>query len=108
MYHSYISRKSKSVKDHYDFRQHKDKLLDIVEKMIEPNAEHTYPEYHIYKDLFSEFTGQLVVLDKQLNEKHIVMDISNDFIEEYKEVLVKEKTILDLFKNKNLIYEKDV
>lgn len=108
MYHDYISRKPKPIKSNYNFIEDKDKLLDIVQKMIQPNAEQVYPAYHVYKDILSDFTGQLVVLDKQLNEKHVVFDISNDFIDEYKKVIVKEKTVLELFKNKNIIYEKDV
>lgn len=108
MYHDYISRKPKRMEPKYNFDQDKDQLLEMVTLMIQPNASINYPRYHIYKDLFSEFTFQLIHTEKQLNEKHVTFDISNDFIEEYKKIIVKEKTILDLYKNKNIIYEKDV
>jgi hypothetical protein len=107
MYHDYISRKPKSTKIHYDFIEHKDTLLDIVYKMVQPNAEKVYEPYHIYKELFSDFTCQIVSIEKRLKEKHVVFDISNDFVEDYKEIMIKEKSksVLELLKNKNIIYE---
>jgi len=108
MYHDYISRKPKQVREKYDFIKEKDLLLDIVNQMVQPNADTLYPCYHIYKDLFSDFTCQLVHIDKRLNEKHVLFDISNEFIEEYKEITIKKKSILDLLKNKNIIYEKNI
>lgn len=107
MYHDYISRKPKPMKTNYNFTEHKETLLDIVYKMVQPNAENVYEQYHIYKDLFSDFTCQIVSLDKRLKEKHVVFDLSDNFIDEYKEIMIKEKckTVLELLKNKNIIYE---
>ena len=110
MYHDYISRKTKDIKTHYNFINDKDKLLDIVYNMVQPNAENIYPQYYIYKELFSEFTCQIVNLDKRLNEKKVIFDISNDYIEDFKEICIKHKskTILELLKNKNILYVKDI
>ena len=87
MYHDYISRKPKPLKTNYNFTEHKETLLDIVYKMVQPNAENVYEQYHIYKDLFSDFTCQIVSLDKRLKEKHVVFDLSDNFIDEYKEIM---------------------
>jgi len=114
MYHDYISRKTKPIKSVYNFIDDKEKLLDIVHKMVEPNAENIYPQYHIYKDLFSDFTYQIICLDKQLNINKFdisdIPDISDNYIDEFKEILIKEKSksILELLKNKNIIYEKNI
>jgi hypothetical protein len=110
MYHDYISRKSKPIKTNYNFVEDKEILLDIVYKMVQPNSENVYEQYHIYKELFSDFTYQIVSLDKQLKEKHVIFDISDNFVDEFKEVMIKEKSksILELLKNKNVIYEKNV
>ena len=113
MYHDYISRKIKPIKSIYNFVEDKEKLLDIVHKMVQPNAENIYPQYHIYKELVSDFTYQIVCLDKQLNVKNVKFDISDtseNYIDDFKEIMIKEKSksILELLKNKNIIYEKNI
>lgn len=108
MYHDYFSRKHKPMKKEYNFIEHRVIILDIVQNMMKEDAEHLYPHYSFYKEIFSEFIGQLVSIEGQLHEKEpVTIDVSYEFIQEYKKIMVtKEKTILDLLKNKNIIYEK--
>ena len=110
MYHDYISRKIKPIKSVYNFVKDKETLLQIVNQMFEPNAETLYPHYHVYKDIISDFTFQIISLDNQLNVKNVILDISDNFIDDFKEIILKEKSksILELLKNKNIIYEKNV
>ena len=110
MYHDYISRKIKPIKSVYHFIEDKDTFLDIVHQMFEPNAETLYPHYHVYKELLSDFTFQIISLDKQLNVQNVIIDISNHYVDDFKEIMMKEKSksILELLKNKNIIYEKNV
>jgi len=109
MYHDYFSRKHKPMKKEYNFIEHRDIILDIVQNMMKEDAEHLYPYYSFYKEIFTEFTGQLLSIEGQLHEKeHVPIDVSCEFIQEYKKIMVsKEKTILDLLKNKNIVYEKE-
>jgi hypothetical protein len=97
------------MKKEYNFIEHRDIILDIVQNMMKEDAEHLYPYYSFYKEIFTEFTGQLLSIEGQLHEKeHVPIDVSCEFIQEYKKIMVsKEKTILDLLKNKNIIHEKE-
>ena len=60
--------------------------------MMKEYAEYLYPHYSFYKEIFSEFTGQLVSIEGQLHEKKsVTIDASYEFIQEYKEIMVTKK-----------------
>lgn len=108
MYHDYIARKIPApISSDRSFLTHKETLTRIVNHMVQPNANDTYPEYYIYKDILDTFTEQLVRLETHLNEPRPIADVSDSFIEEYKIMFIKpkQKPVLDLLKNRNTIYE---
>jgi len=108
MYHDYISRKPRNIKPKYNFTEDRDKLLEIVNNMVLPDSVNVYPEYHIYKEMFEEFAHQIVEIDKHIHAKPILVDVSSVYVDEYKQINIKCPNIMELLKNKTIIYEKDI
>ena len=64
----------------------------------------------MYHDYISRKSKPIKTNYNFVEDKEILFDISDNFVDEFKEVMIKEKskTILELLKNKNVIYEKNV
>tara|TARA_B100001063_G_C16656072_1_gene498552 strand:+ start:56 stop:385 length:330 start_codon:yes stop_codon:yes gene_type:complete len=109
MYHTYISKDVKKIKNIVDFSKHKNIIKDIFDNMYQDNAENLYEYFYIYKDLFNEFTNTILELEYSI---HSTIDISNEIIEYSdisKEIFYtvnkKKSNIIDIMKNKTIIYE---
>jgi hypothetical protein len=105
MYHNMISRKSLSHKEElYDFREHRDSILNITYNMLKDKSNEKYQHYYLYEKAFIAFSQEILCIQEEINYKQPILDISNDVFEDDKKILFSDKSkksVLEMMKKRD-------